>query len=383
MLSAVLLAQSIGRILPRGEQLLFSSADNWQATQWSIYALDMTRGVTQRLFTSRPDTAPGLPVVWSPDGEQIAYLSDDPNVETYLADSQGLDPRRLTGEPTDSEYNAAWSPDGKWLAFIGERDGIWDVYLAANDGSNPRKLTAGSRSFRSLAWSPDNRHLALESLGIANIDIYILDTGTGTIRNLTRFPGNDIRPAWSPDGTEIAFLSSRNSGNLGNTRYDLYIVSSSGHNLRRYTTNFPADATWQPNWSADGERIVLGAASWAGGSDIYLIDVAYGLARNITRDNARDGSPTWSPDGQWIAFETRRTGNWQIDLVSADGWKRRQLTRDLSDSRHPVWSKAGDYLIYMSNPNRNWDLYRLDMHALGAARITLGRTIEFFPIWRP
>jgi TolB protein len=383
MLSVVLLAQGIGRILPRDQQLLFSSADNWQAPTWNIYVLDISRGVSQRLLTSRTDTTPGFPVVWSPDGNQIAYLINTPNPETYLVDSQGRDPRRLTGAPTDSEYNAAWSPDGTRLAFIGERNGVRDVYLASSDGSNPRKLTTGIRSFQSLVWSPDNRHLALESLALTDVDIYRLDTENGTITNLTRTLGNDIRPTWSPDGKQIAFMSSRKSGNFGNTHYDLYVMDSEGKYVRRYTTTFPADSSWGMDWSPDGTRIVLASTSWVGGSDIYLIDVAYGLARNITRDSSRDGSPEWSPDGQWIAFETRQTGIWQSDLVSADGWKRRQLTHDNVDSRHPVWSPDGAYVIYTSNPNRNWDLYRLGEQAAGADRITLSQMIEFFPTWRP
>ncbi|MEO8610235.1 MAG: hypothetical protein ABI690_20235 [Chloroflexota bacterium] len=383
MLSAVLLALGIGHTLPRGEQLLFSSADNWQADHWNIFVLDVGRGVTQRLLTSRTDTTPGFPVVWSPDGAQIAYLSNQANPETYLADSLGKDPRRLTGDPTDSEYNAVWSPDGTQLAFIGEQDGQHDVYLAARDGSNPQKLTTGTRSFRSLVWSPDNRYLALESLALADVDIYKLDTENGDLTNLTRFPGNEVRPSWSPDGQQIAFLASRNSGNFGNTRYDLYIMDSNGGHVRRYTTTFPADLSWGMNWSPDGTRIVLGSTSWLGGSDIYLIDVAYKLARNITRDNTRDGSAEWSPDGKWIAFESRQTGVWQIDLMSADGWKRRQLTHDGVDSRHPVWSPDGQSVIYTSNPNRNWDLYRMDVHSVSTERMTLSRTIEFFPIWRP
>jgi len=383
LMTAVLLAMGVGRVLPRGEQLLFSSSANWQAGAWNIYVLDLSRQVSQRLLTSRTDTIPGLPVVWSPDGRQIAFLSDETNLETYLVDPEGKNPRRLTGLPTDNVYNAAWSPDGRSLAFIGERDGERDVYLAAADGANPHNLTNGKGSFKTLVWSPDSRRLALESLPPMGVDIYTLDVETGLLTNLTNAPGNDIRPAWSPGGNQIAFMSSRNSGNFGNTRYDLYSMSADGRTVRRYTNHRVADTSWGASWSPDGERILFGSMSWGGGADIFLIDVPYGLARNITRDTTRDGSPVWSPDGKQIAFESRRTGRWEIYLMSADGWKRTQLTTGSVERRRPVWSPDGEQVVYISNPGRNWDLYMADVGAFFTQRITHSRTIDFLPVWRP
>jgi|GEM_PF-1122588 len=383
MMAAILLALGVGRALPRGEQLLFSSSTNWQAGAWSVYMLDVSRGVALRLLTSRTDTLPGFPVVWSPDGGQIAYIASEDHLQTYLVDSEGKNERRLTGMPTENEYNAAWSPDGRYLAFIGEQDGVRAVYLADADGSTPRNLTADKGSFRSLVWSPDSRSLALESLVVADGDIYVVDIETGTLANVTHTPGNDVRPAWSPDGTRIAFLSSRNSGSFSNTRYDLYIMNRDGAAVRRYTNHLLADTAWQANWSPDGRRIVFGSWSWAGGADIFLIDVPYGLARNITRDSTRDGSPVWSPDGTQIAFESRRTGNWQVHLISADGWKRIPLTAGAVDSRRPAWSPDGERVVYISNPSLNWDLYMTDLRATSIQRITQNRAIDFSPVWQP
>jgi Tol biopolymer transport system component len=383
MMTVVLLALAIGRAMPRGEQLLFSSSLNWQAGEWSIYMLDINRGVSQRLLTSRTDTMPGFPVVWSPDGRQIAYIATEVQMQTYLVDPQGQNSRRLTSTPINNEYNAAWSPDGCYLAFIGEGDNGRDVFVADAEGNDPRNLTIGVGSFRSLVWSPDSRYLALESQAIADREIYTLDIGTGSLINITDTPGNDAQPAWSPDSKQIAFLSSRNSGTFGNTRYDLYIMDQDGTNVRRYTYQVAADTTWNINWSPDGRRIIFGSGSWAGGADIFMIDVAYGLARNITRDSARDGSPVWSPDGQQVAFESRRTGNWEINLISADGWKRRQLTIGSVDSRRPVWSPDGKQIVYTSNPDRNWDLYIANVNDIFTRRITQTHSIDFLPVWRP
>jgi Tol biopolymer transport system component len=383
IMTAVLLAMGIGRALPRGDQLVYSSSTNWQAETWGIYLLDMERNVTQHLLTSRADNMPGFPVVWSPDGGQIAFLSVGKTLETYLVDSQGRNPNRLADGSIEETYNTVWSPDGRHLAFIGEQDGIRDVYVASADGGSPRNLTNRSGSFRSLVWSPDSRKLVLESLAVTDVDIYVLDTETGALTNLTNSPGSDIRPVWSPDGTKIAFMSSRNSGSFGNTRYDLYTVNADGTHLHRYTNLALADTAWEASWSPDGGRIVFGSMSWAGGADIFVIDVPHGLAHNVTRDAARDSSPAWSPDGEQLAFETRKTGHWQIDLVSADGWERRSLTSGEGDSRRPAWSPGGDYVVYIANPGRNWDLYRIDVHSRDTLRMTQGRTIDYAPVWRP
>jgi TolB protein len=383
VLFAVMMAvMSVGRVLPRGEQLLFSSSRNWQAVTWDIYLMDMERRISQRLFESRTDGTPGLPIVWSPDGTQIAYLSGTERLKTYLINAEGKNPQRLTDGLTDHEYNAEWSPDGRYLAFIGEYRDVRDVYIAQADGTQPRCMTNGAPPFDSLMWSPDSRFLALESIS-PNQDIFILNVETGELRNLTDAPGSDLRPAWSPDGTQIGFMSSRYSTLFGNTRFDLYLVNADGSNLRRLTNQFPADSAWTVNWSPDGRRIAFGSISWAGGADIYVVDVPYNLVRNVTRDTARDANPVWSPDGSRLAFESRQGGRWSVHLISADGWERAQITDSASESRRPMWSPDGERLFYISNPAHNWDLYTFWLGSAEVERLTRTRSIDFSPVWRP
>ncbi len=379
LFTALFLATGVGHTLPRGEQILYLSSSNWLAITWYVYRMDMERDLSQPFLVSRTDTMPGVPVGWSPDGTQIAYLSDKA-LQTYLVSTDGGHPERLGDGLTNQEYNPEWSPDGNWLAFIGQQNDQWDVYLAAPDGGNPHRMTFGHQGFNSLSWSQDSCCLALESaLG----DIYILDMTTGRLRNLTDSSSSDIRPAWSPDGKQIAFMSSRNANAFGTTRFDLYLIDADGSNLRRYTNTFPADNGWQIYWSPDGTHIAFGSISWSGGSDIYLVDVPTRLVRNVTRDAARDSSPAWSPDSRYIAFESRQNSRWVIDIMSADGWQRQRITANATDSRRPIWSPDGTRILYVSDVGNNWDLYMTQVGAKVTQRVTSSRSIETAPIWRP
>ncbi len=383
MMGVVLLAIAAGRVLPRGEHLAFSSTRNWQCGIWHLYLLDVNRNLNQLMLTSQSVSLPALPVTWSPDGAQFAYLSGDKRLETYLVDaSAGGKPRRLNDDIAENVSSAVWSADGRWLAFIGENDGARDIYLADGAGREIRPLHLEALHVRSFVWSPDSTHLALEAS--AEEDIYVLNVETGALQNLTATSSRDIRPAWSPDGTQIAFFSSRANDIYGRTRFDLYIVNRSGTNLHRYTDTFPADSAWQIQWSSAGQMLAMGSIAWSGGADIYIVDVPNRVIRNITDDNARAASPVWSPDGTLLAFESRRDGKWEIYLASADDEPVKRLTFTAGDSRRPAWSPDGMRLLYMSNPANNWDLYAIMLDEDSAvSRITHQRAIDSAPAWRP
>jgi TolB protein len=90
-----------------------------------------------------------------------------------------------------------------------------------------------------------------------------------------------------------------------------------------------------PSWSPDG-RFLAFAWDGEGAFHIYVADVASGQTLKLTREG-RNESPTWSPDSRHIAFQSNRTGSWEIWAMHVDGSEPRQLTR--GGGRAPSWSR--------------------------------------------
>lgn len=119
-----------------------------------LVSLDLNRGTTRALTSDVNDRSP----VFSPDGRKIAvsYRQDD-HWEIHLLNADGSGRRRLTqtsivtlveqqlnGETPRSFNNAApaWSPNGTQIAFVTDRTGRWEIWVMNVDGSNQRPLFA-------------------------------------------------------------------------------------------------------------------------------------------------------------------------------------------------------------------------------------------------
>jgi Tol biopolymer transport system component len=384
------LVVGVGRALPRGDQMLFSSTAGWRTGDWHIYLADVARGLSQRIVTARTSSLPALPVQWSPSGERIGYISSDERITSYLMNAQGGGQQRVAPDLNTDVFNLLWSPDEQQVAFLAGYTGYEDVYLAAADGTNVRNLTRTARGFKNMVWSPDGRYLAYETLH-QNEDIFLFDLQTGKSVDLTRHPARDLRASWSPDSRQLAFLSARDTSRLGGTDFDLYVMNLACLDQpytcipRRLTDHTPASSSWAARWSPDGARLAFGSTAWSGGEDIYIVDVATGVIRNVTAgDDGSDGWPVWSPDGRALAYEARQNGRWMLKRVNADGDGRTALTDGAWDARRPVWSPDGKQIAFGGNRAGSWDIYVLDVAGEGKPRrLTDNRAIDFWPAWRP
>lgn len=99
----------------------------------------------------------------------------------------------------------------------------------------------------------------------------------------------------------------------------------------------------QPTLSPDGSRL---AFSYLG--DIWTVEANGGVASRLTIHEAHDYAPAWSPDGKWIAFSSKREGNYDVWVMPAIGGKARQLTRHSADDLVTGWTPDGKSVIFTS-----------------------------------
>ena len=257
---------------------------------------------------------------------QIAFTSGrDGNAEIYVMDADGKDQRRLTHHPADDSL-PSWSPDGQKIAFSSYRNGgNIQIFVMGSDGQNPIRLTDGVND-RNPAWSPDGQRIAFDGFGDEdfdgvgwNIEIYVMASDGKNRKRLTDSPASNLNPSWSPDSQRIAFESTRH----GPT--EIYVMNADGRKQERLTDNGVADD--YPAWSPDGQKIAfssslvfLGADAREGDYEIYVMDTDGNNRRMLTDNVVDDVHPSWSPDGQLIAYESWSKGKLsEIHLITAEG----------------------------------------------------------------
>jgi Tol biopolymer transport system component len=140
-----------------------------------------------------------------------------------------------------------------------------------------------------------------------------------------------------------------------------------------------------PSWSPDGKRIVF-YSERDDNAELYVMEADGSSQRRLTRTPADEGYPSWSPDGRTITFDTDRDGNFEIYAMDADGTNPRQLTTHAASDVSASWSPDGSRIVFMSNrdaprPNE-FDVYA--MPATGGDAIRLTRTgTSWFPVFSP
>ncbi|MBW3604837.1 MAG: hypothetical protein KY460_08000, partial [Actinobacteria bacterium] len=97
---------------------------------------------------------------------------------------------------------------------------------------------------------------------------------------------------------------------------------------------------WRHTRSTDGTTIAF-QSNRSGNLDIWVVSVDGGEPVNVAQSPAADENPVWSPDGTRIAFASSRDGNREIYVMDADGSDQRRVTANDRADRHPDWSPDG------------------------------------------
>jgi Tol biopolymer transport system component/tRNA A-37 threonylcarbamoyl transferase component Bud32 len=158
--------------------------------------------------------------------------------------------------------------------------------------------------------SRDGRRVAVFRFVSGNMDIWSYDTGRRTWDRLTVDPGDDIFPLWSPDGTGMVFGSNRNGGRMNLFRTFLGAAPASEELLLSTSQpKFPMD------WSSDGRFLLYESLDPGRGFDIWALPLAGDKQPfAVVQTDFNDRLPQFSPDGKWVAYQSDKTGRFEIYL---------------------------------------------------------------------
>ena len=270
---------------------------------------------------------------------RIAFVSfRDGNQEIYVINADGTGERNLTEDPSE-DFDPDWSPDGTKITFVSNRTGQPRIYVMDADGSNVQQLTSGAVGGLSPRWSRDGERIAYSRAGgIALINVdgsdmqLIMEAEpdeTAAPCKAGSFPGG-----WSPDDELITYYAASATRGIG----QVCTIKADGSDVEVIVEG-PDAYFVEPVFSPVGSEIAYRAIV-DGQHDIWVVDLETGEQMNLTDDPDLDIEPSWSPDGEWIAFGSLRPQEPHFDLfiMRRDGTGVQRLTDDPAKEANPVWA---------------------------------------------
>ncbi len=305
---------------------------------------------------------------WSPDGHAVVY----PRGDTLFV--QAVDSSRGTPITTGSDvHSPAWSSDGRWIAYVEGNSlfhrngnlGASGIRVVSSRGGAPVWVTPVRGLNTSPVWLPGRPTMLFISDRDGGRDIYqvtLTHGGAPAGEPVRLTTGLDAeRVTISTDGRRLAWSQFRETGNI----WSLPIPAGDSVPFSRATQITTGTQTIESlGFSPDGEWLYYDSDR-AGNPDLYRMRVSGGPVEQLTDDPAADFSPAVSPDGREVAFHSLRTGNRDLFVMPASGGEATRLTDSPEQDYNPTWAPDGRRLAFDQQRNPERGLWEADRTAAG------------------
>ena len=348
----------------------------------------------------------------SPEGDWLAYTISETDLEKdksetriWMKPTTGGEPIPMTGKGL-SAGSPRWSPDGKYLSFSASRnEGKAQVWVLDRRGGEAWQLTDIKQGISVFVWSPDGKKLLLsikdpepeekenendkdtaktkkpkpwvidrlqfkrDGSGYLADDLYthlyVYTLADKSLTQITSGDFNESSPVWSPDGKRIAFVSNRTDNPDGNSDTNIWIVAADnpdkGQTLLQVTSNPGSDSS--PSWSPDGHFLTYNTVIeteiiWYATSFLAVISAEGGEPQILTKKLDRNvSSPRFSLDGKFIYFLLEDSAERHLAKIDVSG---KNLTRPVAGHRSVrsyVMGEQGEIAVYISEPHLPGEIF--------------------------
>lgn len=299
---------------------------------------------------------------WSPDGKFLAY-SDRPSrseaASIFLLSLDSFDVRRLTSAPQSrGDFSPEFSPDGLTLAFARDTQGVESIYVTPVSGGKEERLTSDTKQKWGLTWTTDGREVVFSDVGW----LWKVSLRGGEPERL-QFGQDGVDP--SIGGNRLVYVRHRSNKNIWKRDLNSLIPTSAAQRLISSTRMESG-----PQFSPDGREIAF-ESTRSGAYEVWLCGSDGTNLRQLTHFGPSvTGAPRWSPDGQQIAFDSRPAGNPDIFVIDSQGGPPRKLTSEASSEVLPSWSRDGRWIYFASDRTGGWEVWKMPSTGGSAVRVT-------------
>ena len=296
---------------------------------------------------------------------------------------RSMSPRKLAAQAADAIIEKTFKSlkirgfcQSKIVFCAATAPGIRNLYACDIDGKNIEQLTRYKTLCVEPSWSSSGKSVIFSKYNRSGIQV--LETTISQprrTRQICSFDGINTGAAPSPNGKQLAVILSPDH------RVDLYVLDFGSTRPRRLTRDNAVEAS--PAWSPDGSRIVFVSDAYASGCPRLFIINRNGSGRQMLPTLGMDAvTPDWSSDNK-IVYATRINGSYTLAVLDLKTGKNERVTKVPGNYESPTWAADNRQIVCKRGEGQYSEICLVDTWTGKVRKLLSTKYALSMPVWSP